>query len=139
MQHWIERTAWILLAGLLFWMWNTADRDAQDLVHVLEEQHAAMERQTAQLDSLAMMLQPAQDDADAELKRDLMSKPALINVPGVLGGTMRIVSESNVRILDDGWVYAEFEDGHIQAAGLFSYTRRSDGRIVWKLIESRIF
>lgn len=139
MQQWIERTAWILLTGLLFWLWNTADRDAQDLVHVLEEQHAAMERQTAQLDSLAMMLQPAQDDAAAELKRDLMSKPALITVPGVLGGTMRIVSESHIRILDDGWVYAEFEDGHIQAAGLFSYTRQSDGRIVWKLLESRIF
>jgi hypothetical protein len=139
MQQWIERTAWVLLTGLLFWLWNTADRDAQDMMHVLEEQHAAMERQTAQLDSLAALFQPVQDDAALELKRDLMSKPSLITVPGVLGGTMRIVSESQIRILDDGWVYAEFEDGHIQAAGLFSYSRMPNGQITWKLLESRVF
>jgi hypothetical protein len=139
MQQWIERTAWVLLTGLLFWLWNTSDRDAQDMMHVLEEQHAAMERQTAQLDSLAGMMSSEPDASILELKRDLMSKPSLITVPGVLGGSMRIFSESDIRILDDGWVYAEFEDGHIQGAGLFSYSRDPQGRITWKLLESRVF
>ncbi len=139
MQQWIERIAWVLLTGLLFWLWNTADRDSQDMMHVLEEQHVVMERQTAQLDSLATLFQPVQDESALELKRDLMSKPSLITVPGVLGGSMRIVSESHIRILDDGWVYAEFEDGHIQAAGLFSYARTQNGQITWKLLESRVF
>ncbi len=139
MQQWIERTAWVLLTGLLFWLWNGADRDATDLSHLLEDQHATFERQTAQLDSLAVVLRSTPDPKDLELKRDLMSKPEVITVPGVLGGTMRIFSESDIRILNESWVYAQFDDGHIQAAGLFEYTRARDGSIRWKLLESRQF
>jgi len=137
MQQWIERTAWVLLTGLLFWLWNGADRDATDLSHLLEDQHATFERQTAQLDSLAVVLSSTPDPKDLELKRDLMSKPEVITVPGVLGGSMRIHTESDIRILSDSWVYAQFDDGHIQAAGLFEYTRARDGSIRWKLLESR--
>jgi hypothetical protein len=139
MQQWIERTAWVLLTGLLFWLWNGADRDATDLSHLLEDQHATFERQTAQLDSLAVVLSSSPDSTHLELKRDLMSKPDVITVPGVLGGTMRIFSESDIRILNESWVYAQFDDGHIQAAGLFEYTRARDGSIRWKLLESRQF
>jgi hypothetical protein len=139
MQQWIERTAWVLLTGLLFWFWNGADRDASELSHLLEDQHTRMERQTAQLDSISVMIHSSQNPADLELKRDLMSKPEVITMSGVLGGTMRIFSESDIRILNDSWVYAQFDDGHIQGAAIFSYSRGQDGRITWKLLESRQF
>lgn len=139
MQQWIERTAWVLLTGLLFWLWNGADRDASELSHLLEDQFATFERQTAQLDSLANVLSTESDPLESELKRDLMSKPEVISVPGVLGGSMRIFSEQDIRILNDSWVYAQFDDGHIQAAGIFEYTRGRDGRLSWKLLESRTF
>lgn len=139
MQQWIERTAWVLLTGLLFWLWNSADRDATDLSHLLQDQHATFERQTAQLDSLATTLSSAPDPMALQLKRDLMSKPEVITVPGVLGGSMRIHSESDIRILNESWVYAQFDDGHIQAAGLFEYTKARDGSIRWKLLESSQF
>lgn len=139
MQQWIERIAWVLITGLLLWLWNAADRDTSDMTQLLQEQNERMERQTAQLDSLSTLLQPTADTASLELKRDLISKPHLITVPGVLGGTMRIFSEDHIRILDDSWVYAQFEDGHIQAGGLFSYKRERDGRITWTLLESKVF
>lgn len=139
MQKWIERTAWILLAGILFWLWNGADRDASELAHLLEDQQSRMERQSGQLDSLAVMLNAAPDASVIELKRDLMSKPEVIRVPGVHGGTMRIFSESDIRILNDQWVYAQFDDGHIQGAGLFSHSRGQDGRITWTMLESYQF
>jgi hypothetical protein len=139
MQQWIERIAWVLITGLLLWLWNGADRDLSELSHLLEDQHARMQRQTAELDSISTMLQATPNPADLELKRDLMSKPEVITMPGVLGGTMRIFSESDIRILNDSWVYAQFDDGHIQGAGIFSYTRGQDGRITWKLLESRQF
>ena len=110
-----------------------------ELSHLLEDQHARMQRQTAQLDSISTMLQASSNPSDLELKRDLMSKPEAITLPGVLGGPMRIFSESDIRILNDSWVYAQFDDGHIQGAGIFSSTRGQDGRITWKLLESRQF
>lgn len=139
MQQWIERTAWVLLTGLLFWLWNGANRDVTDVSHLLEEQQARLERQTAQLDSLSMMLKASPNPAEIELKRDLISKPDVITVPGVLGGSMRIFAESDIRILNDSWVYAQFEDGHIQGSGLFRYSRGQDGRYTWKLLESMLF
>lgn len=139
MQQWIERIAWVLLTGLLIWLWNTSNREVASLTHLLEEQYMRLERQTAHLDSLSKLPTVSQDSTDVSLKRDLMSRPDVITVPGILGGTMRIFAQDHIRILNDSWVYAEFEDGHIQGAGLFQYSHNQDGRVTWKLIESRVF
>ncbi len=139
MQRWIERISWILLTGLLFFLWNTADRDSQQMSHLLEDQNSRMEHQTSQFDSLMSVIQAVSTGEDSALRKDLMSKPSAITVPGVLGGTMRIHSETDIRILNDSWAYAQFDDGHIQAAGLFSYVRNPDGTVTWKLIESKVY
>lgn len=68
--------------------------------------------------------------------RDLHAHPDLIPFPGVLGGTMGFYDTTQVYVLNDRWVYAYFEDGHISGYGLFQYTVRDSGRISWKLVDA---
>jgi hypothetical protein len=136
MNRWIERIFWILLTITLLWFWNQSDTDTLELSHLLEEQQERLVVQNAQLDSLSRMLQQFPEDPDAALKQDLMNKPGVISIPGIHGSSMRIFSIDDIQILNESWAYAEFEDGHIRAGGLFSYTRSSDGSIVWKLNSS---
>lgn len=63
---------------------------------------------------------------------DLLLRPELIPYEGVLGGTMQF---SKVFVLNDKWVYASFEDGHIQGFGLYGYTIDNDKNISWKVID----
>ena len=69
-------------------------------------------------------------DPVREIKADLMRHPELIPIPAVLGGQMGFYREDDIRILDEHWVYAEFEDGHIGGAALLAY-RVKDGHIRW--------
>jgi hypothetical protein len=75
-------------------------------------------------------------DPVREIKADLMRHPELIPIPGVLGGRMGFYSEDGIRILDEHWVYAEFDDGHIGGATLLTYDVKG-GRIRWTRFAAR--
>lgn len=67
------------------------------------------------------------------IEEDLLSKPELISIEGVLGGTMFF---TDVYLLNDQWVYATFEDGHIMGSGLYAFEILSSGEIQWEQIKS---
>ncbi|MFC1708216.1 hypothetical protein ACFL59_15595 [Planctomycetota bacterium] len=69
-----------------------------------------------------------------ELTASLRSRPDLIPHEAVLGGRMGF--RGDIHVLNERWVYADFEDGHIGGHALLSYAVRGDGRIVWTLIDS---
>ncbi|MCH8495515.1 MAG: hypothetical protein LAT57_07785, partial [Balneolales bacterium] len=77
-------------------------------------------------------------DPIQELKDDLMSKPEIIIIDGVLGGSMRIFSPDDITILPGQWAFASFEDGHITGAMLLSFTVEN-GNITWSVLESKQF
>ncbi len=68
------------------------------------------------------------------LVADLERHPELIPYPGVLGGTMGFYDSTAIHVLDDQWVYAYFEDGHISGYGLFRYRILPGGRIQWRKV-----
>jgi len=67
------------------------------------------------------------------IEEDLLSKPELISIEGVLGGTMFF---TDVYLLNDQWVYATFEDGHIMGSGLYTFEILSSGEIQWEEIKA---
>lgn len=70
------------------------------------------------------------------IEMDLAKKPELIGFDGVLGGTMFFWS---IHLLNDQWVYAEFEDGHIGGTGIYEYTIEENGMITWKNIVEKLY
>ncbi len=66
---------------------------------------------------------------------DLMKHPELIPYDGVLGGTMGFYDTEGIQVLSDRWVFAGFDDGHINGYMLLSY-RNNDGKIYWEVIDS---
>lgn len=133
MNPWFERILWASAVALFVFLWNTSESQNQAFASLVVSQTAVMERQTLQLDSIlaAYPIEPV--DADARLKQSLMDRPDL------LGGRFRIFSAEDVRILNDRWAYAQFEDGHFLQAGLFRYERVDDDRIRWALIQRMEF
>lgn len=73
-----------------------------------------------------------------EIIADLLNHNELIPHDGVLGGKMGFCSKENVYVLSDKWVYAYFDDGHINGYMLLRYSV-SNGIISWKVIESYLF
>jgi len=71
----------------------------------------------------------------AKLKSDLRKHPELIPYDGVLGGTMGFYDSKGIRVLSGRWVFAGFDDGHINGYMLLSY-RLNDGKISWEVIDS---
>ena len=70
------------------------------------------------------------------LAEDLIRHPELIPFPGVLGGTMGFYDSTQVHVLNDRWVYAYFEDGHIGGFGVFQYSVGDSGQIKWKCLNA---
>jgi hypothetical protein len=76
------------------------------------------------------MANPMRDIIEA-----LTRRPDLIPYEGVLGGTMHFVpGESHV--LSDRWVFATFEDGHVNGHMLLEYEVSDDGSVSWQVIDA---
>ena len=70
---------------------------------------------------------------EVELKNDLMKKQSsLIQAKGTAGGTMSI---RDIRILNDTYALAYFEDGHNGGNMLLKYTV-ANGTISWKVLDT---
>jgi hypothetical protein len=66
-----------------------------------------------------------------DILSDLKNHRELIPYEGVLGGTMRFYDKESW-ILNDKWVFAYFEDGHIGGHMLLEYNVNENGKINWK-------
>jgi len=71
---------------------------------------------------------------ELQLRRDLTEQPELIPHEPVLGGRMFFVPEG-IHVLNDRWVLATFEDGHIRGQMLLEY-EVVHGNVMWQVIES---
>jgi hypothetical protein len=69
---------------------------------------------------------------EVDLKNDLMKKPNLIAVKASAGGSM---SFRDIRILNDTYALAYFEDGHNGGNMLLKYTV-TNGSISWKVLDT---
>lgn len=75
-------------------------------------------------------------ESEMEITSDLLSKPELIPYKGVLGGTMTFISAD---LINDKWVYARFEDGHIMGSGVFEYKVNDDQSITWQVVKTIMY
>jgi len=75
------------------------------------------------------------DGSVQDIVNDLIKHNELIPYDGVLGGKMGFHSKDNVYVLSDKWVYAYFDDGHINGYLLLSYSV-NNGVVSWKVIDS---
>jgi len=75
------------------------------------------------------------DGSVQDIVNDLLKHKELIPYDGVLGGKMGFHSRDNVYVLSDKWVYAYFDDGHINGYMLLNYSV-NNGNISWKVIDS---
>jgi hypothetical protein len=73
---------------------------------------------------------------ELQLRRDLAQLPELIPHEPVVGGQMYFVPEG-IHVLNDRWVLATFEDGHIRGQVLLEY-EVVHGNVMWQVIESYI-
>jgi len=73
-----------------------------------------------------------------DIINDLIKHDELIPYAGVLGGKMGFYNKEKIYVLSDKWVYAHFDDGHINGYMLLSYSV-NNGTISWKVIDSYLF
>ncbi len=73
------------------------------------------------------------------LQEDLISKPELIPYDPELGGKMGFYEADKIIILNEKWVYAPFEDGHIGGYMLLNYDIDNEGNIDWDIVEATLY
>ena len=74
---------------------------------------------------------------ERDVVEELIATPEIIPFDPVLGGTMGFYAPENVTVLNDRWVYAVFEDGHVAGSMLIEYVGTADG-IVWAVIDATL-
>ncbi|MGB3368643.1 MAG: hypothetical protein WBA54_14200, partial [Acidaminobacteraceae bacterium] len=69
--------------------------------------------------------------------KDLENQASLIGYDGVLGGTMMFIVEES-KLINEKYVLAYFEDGHIDGYALLKYTINKNLDIEWSILESEV-
>ena len=77
------------------------------------------------------------EDPPRQLRDSLVAHPELIPFPGELGGTMFFEPGENIVLLTPPFVFAEFEDGHVNGSMLLEYEILPGPRIGWKRLWAR--
>lgn len=72
----------------------------------------------------------------ADIRKSLQENAHLIPFDGVLGGTPNFYDPGEIHILNDRWVLAAFEDGHVMGHLLLEYQVMPGGEINWQLLEA---
>lgn len=70
--------------------------------------------------------------------RELMKREELIPFEGTLGGTMGFYTRENITVLNDRWVFARFEDGHIRGSMLLEYRLSPTGELQWEILAAEL-
>jgi len=117
----------------VYWQWVATTAQLQSRRWQLAVQHWARSRGTL-LDEgdLEELRQRGLADPLVQLRDSLGAHPELIPNAAVLGGTMGF---NNVVALTPSFVFAEFDDGHIDGAMLLKY-EVVGGRIIWQRLWS---
>jgi hypothetical protein len=76
------------------------------------------------------------DDPVGKLKNDLVDNPELIPHDPVLGGKMGFYNRDEIFLLNDKWVLASFEDGHIGGNLLLEFEITPEKEIDWQVLGS---
>ena len=120
----------------LYWQWVATSAQMQSRRWQLAVQHWASARRTL-LDDTDVEILRRQGLADpaSQLRDSLKAHPELIPYEAVLGGRM---SYFDIVLLRPSFVFAGFEDGHIQGAMLLEYKVTEQGGISWKRLWSRL-
>lgn len=104
-------------------------------VTLLQVENDSLKDQLEMLNSSKQELFPEAFDSitnpEELLTKSLNNKPELIPEEGVLGGTMHFI---NFEILNERYILAEYEDGHIQGKALYSYSLSEKGKPEFKFI-----
>ena len=107
---------------------------AQEQISSLQEQLAQAKRQLAAEESSPPEASPENEDITfQQLKEDLIHRTDLIPVEAQLGGTFRYY-EDTIKLLENHYVYAYAEDGHISVDMFLKYADQGDGVINWTLV-----
>jgi hypothetical protein len=77
-------------------------------------------------------------DPIGQIVDSLMAHREVIPHEGVLGGRMGFYSAQGIHVLDESWVFAKFEDGHIQGRGLFRYAIQADSSLTFEVVYSEV-
>lgn len=117
-----------LLGLFIGWLvFNDKDIDIEQQVHVEPVSDYLVRTLSGKLQT---------DNPIITLKNDLIAKPEIIPYGAVLGGTMGFYDVDHIRILNDKWLYAPFEDGHIGGAMILHFEIEDDKSINWRVVES---
>lgn len=74
-------------------------------------------------------------DPVRDIRQDLVKSSAIINMEAVHGGNMGFYFHDGIHILNEKWVFAYFEDGHIAGAMLLKYEINEDGSLRWEVLD----
>ncbi len=77
------------------------------------------------------LLENGIENPEEHIKDALRKRLDLIPMEAVLGGTMHY---SNIQLLGDQWVIADFEDGHVYGKAILDYTVDNKNEVKFKLI-----
>jgi len=120
----------------LYWQWVATTAQMQSRRWQLAVQHWARAKGTLldEADIEGLRRQGLTNPA-SQLRDSLEAHPELIPYEGVLGGTMRF---NEIVLLQPSFVFAEFDDGHIDGAMLLEYEVLDQARVSWKRLWSRL-
>lgn len=74
-------------------------------------------------------------DPVEDLRGALVANPDLIGRSGVLGGNMGFYFRDGIHILNHRWVFAYYEDGHVDGAILLRYSIGENGIVCWDILD----
>jgi hypothetical protein len=117
----------------VYWQWVATAARLQSRRWQQEVRHWA-ELRSAHLSEadMADLKRQGLENPPRQLRESLMAHPELIPFHSVLGGTMYIVPDDKIVLLNPPYVFAEFEDGHIGGTMLVEYTVLPGPQIQWK-------
>jgi hypothetical protein len=78
------------------------------------------------------------NDPVREIRESLVSDPDLISSSPVLGGKMGFYFYDGIHILNNRWVLAYFEDGHLAGSMVLRYQVDGNGGIKWEVVDEYI-
>ena len=74
------------------------------------------------------------EDPVSFLRDRLQEQPELIPEEGVLGGTMNFYDREAIHVLNDRWVLATYDDGHIMGEILLAYEIDEQHQVDWEVV-----
>ena len=72
-------------------------------------------------------------DPEKFITDELRSKPELIPIKGVLGGT---ISFGQIQLLGSKYLIAFYDDGHIEGKSIYEYKMNDSGKVEFKIVGS---